>query len=165
MTIVIFVLCVVDVLSGLLADMQMLEKHAKQIDRLLDKFAVRDKAFKNPEYKYKDRFVQISLALRQDKEEETAEQKRREAAEKEAKDTSTTFTSLLSRSESTIDVLPSLTSEKDPFENSSKKKQKPNALSKYKGKNRSELLRVSYITMNTYFLDMAAVSAVPFIDL
>jgi hypothetical protein len=47
-----------------------------------------------------------------------------------------------------------LTSEKDPFENSSKKKQKPNALSKYKGKNRSELLRVSYITMNKCFLDM-----------
>ena len=34
----------------------MLETHSKQIDSLLDKFSVADKAFKNPEYKFKDRW-------------------------------------------------------------------------------------------------------------
>lgn len=118
----------------------MLEEHAKQIDRLLDKFSVRDKAFKNPDYKFKDRFVQIALALRQDKEEELEEQKRQEAALRMAKDTSTTFTSLLSRTESAVDELPSLTTEKDIFQKSGKTK--PNESAKYKGKNRAELLKV-----------------------
>mmetsp|Transcript_10907 Transcript_10907/g.16624 ORF Transcript_10907/g.16624 Transcript_10907/m.16624 type:complete len:1070 (-) Transcript_10907:229-3438(-) len=118
--------------------LEMMKKHAEDIDRHLNRFLAKDEAYKNPEYKIRDRMIQMSLILREDREEEKREKERLELEASKVIKRAKTFESKVSGIFSTSDNLPDVGSPQ--FKERKKKK---TVMDKYKGKNRARLMRKS----------------------
>ena len=91
---------------------------------------------------YVCRFMQITLALRQDREEDEEAERQQAAADRAAQEKTTTFRSLLSEAETQLE-LPDIFDTKASSSSMANHDRDKGGLQKYKGKNRTDLLKAS----------------------
>lgn len=81
---------------------EIMSKHINDIDRHLEQFLTKDHAYRNPDYKLRDRLIQMTLAIRQDEEDtklQEIELEKQKKLKKKNKNIVPAFTSKLTENE------------------------------------------------------------------